>query len=148
VTRTIPWVGSSNCKAEYTVFGPTTKDYSQLLVGHTYYIFQLKHPITVVDLSPSAYNEFYSSVEASRGHQLAKRDLGVQVPLWRIASDPVDYTGSRPLGLSILLGSDTEGLRIESAHDEVSEIAGSATNIVFPGDDGRQIDFSSLWGNL
>ncbi len=148
VTRTIPWLGSSNGEAQYTVFGPTTKDYGQLLVGHAYYVFKLKHPITLVNLTPSSNSEFYSTIEASRDYQLAKRDLGVQAPLWRIASDPVDYTGSRPLGLSALLGSNVEGLRVESAQDEVSEIAGSATNIVLAGEDGKQIDFLEPMGKL
>ncbi len=148
ITRSIPWRGSSNGEAQYTVYGPATKDYGQLLVGHAYYVFRLKHPIGVADLTPSVSSEFYDAVEASRDYQLAKRDLGVQAPLWRIASDPVDYTGSRPLGLSALLGGDIEGLRVESAQDEVFEIQGSATNIVLPGEDGKQIDFLEPVGKL
>jgi hypothetical protein len=148
VTRSIPWVGGSNGEAQYTVFGPTTNDYSQLLVGHAYYVFKLKHPITVVDLTPSSKSEFYATVEAYRDYQLAKRDLGVQVPLWRIASDPIDYTGSRPLGLSALFGGGIEGIKVESAQDEVFEIQGSSTNIVLAGEDGKQIDFLEPVGKL
>ncbi len=148
VTRVIPWIGGSNGEAQYTVFGPTSNDYRQLLVGHTFYVFRLKRPINVVDLTPSTSSEFFATVETCRDYQLAKRDLGVQVPLWRLASDPVDYTGSRPLGLSVLLSGDIEGLRVESAQDEVVEIQGSATNIVLAGEDGKPINFLEPVGKL
>jgi len=148
ISKNVPWMGNPSGKAKYTVFGPTTKDYAELLVGHVYYTFKLNSAITVLDLTRSAAREFYTSIEGDREYQAARRDLRIQPELWRIAFDPVDYTGSRPLGLSVLLGSMGQGLRVESAQNEVPEIAGASTNVVLGGADGRQISFLEPLGKL
>lgn len=148
IVRSLPWVGSPSAKAKYTVFGPTSKDYAQLLVGRVYYTFKLKNDITVFDLTPSAASGFYKTIESDREYQAARRDLRIQPELWRIAFDPVDYTVSRPLGLSVLLGPIGHGLRVESAQNEIPEIAGSGANVVLGGADGRQINFLEPVGKL
>ena len=148
ITRQIPWIGSSTGEAKYTVFGPAAKDYQKLLVGRIYYTFRLTRPIKVVDLTPSAAGAFYEAIEGDRQYQAAKKDLQVQPELWKIAFDPVDYTGSRPLGLSILLGYPVEGVRAETAQTEVPETAGLGANVVLSGDDGKQVEFLQPVGKL
>jgi hypothetical protein len=146
--RSVAWIGDPSGKAKYIVFGPTTKDYAKLLVGQIYYTFRLKNAIAVFDLMPSAASGFYRTIEADREYQAARRDLRIQPELWRIAFDPVDYTGSRPLGLSVLLGSVGQGLRVESAQNEAPEIVGSAANVVLGGADGETIRLLEPVGKL
>ncbi len=146
--REVPWKGSASGKAAYTVFGPSTRDYQQLLVGRVYYSFKLTQDIKVVDLTPSVSSRFYDAVENDPAYQKMKRDLRVQPDLWRIAFDPVDYTGSRPLGLSILVGHSLDAIQVQTAQTEVPEIPGLGLNVVIGGDDGKQLNFLQPIGKL
>jgi hypothetical protein len=148
ITREVPWKGSATGKATYTFFGPSTRDYQQLLVGRVYYSFKLTQDIKVVDLTPSVFSKFYEAVENDPAYQKVKRDLRVQSDLWRIAFDPVDYTGSRPLGLSILVDRSVDAIQVQTAQTEIPGIPGPGLNVVFGGDDGKQLTFLQPTGKL
>jgi len=142
IERKVPWRGSTTGTATYLCFGPTTRDYDKLLVGQVYYAFELLKSLRVVDLTWPISGEFYEAVENDRSYQNAKRDLRVQQDLRKIAFDSgEDYTGSRPLGLSVLLNSATDGMQVQTAQCETREIAGDGLNIVLGGDDGKEIQF-------
>jgi hypothetical protein len=146
--KEIPWTGGNAGTAKYTVFGPASEDYRQLLVGQTYYTFVLKDAISVADLTPASSSNFYTRIDADRGYQAAKRDLRVQPDLWKLVFDPVDYTASRPVGLSVLLGSQLSGIRVISAQSEVPELPGSGHNLVLGGEDGKDIAYLRPTGQL
>jgi hypothetical protein len=146
--REVPWQGSTTGKAKYTVFGPAEKDYKQMLVGRVYYAFKLLRDITVVDLTPSAAPTFYASIEGDKAYQKSKERLRVQAELWRIVLDPVDYTGSRPIGLSILAGANGMHIRVQTAQAEASDLTGDGANIVIGGADDEQISFLEPVGRL
>ena len=62
--------------------------------------------------------------------------------------DPVDYTASRPIGLSILAGASGVHIRVHTAQSEVPELAGDGTNIVIGGVDNEEIHFLEPIGRL
>jgi hypothetical protein len=130
------------------MFGPAEKDYKQMLVGRVYYAFKLLRDILVVDLTLSAAGAFYASIEGDKGYQKSKERLRMQSELWRIAFDPVDYTGSRPIGLSILAGANGIHIRAQTAQPEASDLAGDGANIVIGRADDEQISFLEPVGRL
>lgn len=146
--REVPWQGSMTGKARYTVFGPAEKDYKQMLVGRVYYAFKLLRDITVVDLTPSTAGAFYAAIEGDGACQKSKERLRIQSDLRRVVFDPVDYTGSRPIGLSILAGANGIHIRVQTAQSEASDLAGDGANIVIGGADDEQISFLEPVGRL
>jgi hypothetical protein len=145
IPRKVDWKGG---EATYTVFGASTKDYGELLVGRVYYSFKLTQDIQVVDLTPSACNGFYDAVENDPGYKAARKDLRVQQHLWQMAFDPVDYTGSRPLGLSMIACHPVHGIQVQTAQTEVPELPGQGLNVVLGGDDDKQLHYLKPIGKL
>jgi hypothetical protein len=137
--KKIAWQGSPSGEATYMTWGPTTSDYNKLLVDRIYYKFQLQRWIVVGDLTHAASGDFYRHIENDPAYQAAKKDLRLQVDLATIASDLVDYTGSRPLGLSLLLNPSFDGLQAQTAQSELPIVPGSGINVVLGGDDGKQV---------
>lgn len=101
-----------------------------------------------MDLTPQTASKFYTQIEADPAYQAAKRDLRVQADLRKLVLDPLDYTASLPLGLSVLLGLDVDGMRVISAQNEVPGLLGSGHNLVLGGDDGQAIAYLRPTGKL
>jgi hypothetical protein len=147
-TSKVRWEGSRSGFAEYTTYGPTSKDYKELLAGKVYRVFELKHSIDLADLSKAQAAKFYEQIENDRVYRTACNDLRVTQKLIPLVFDPVEYTSSRPVGLSVLLGHSGEGIRVVTAQAEASELKGSGYNLVLGGDDGEKISYLRPTGML
>jgi hypothetical protein len=139
--RSVPWKGD---KAEYTVFGPASSDYSKLLVGQVYYGFTVDYSIDVLNATPEDAPRFYAHIEADKSYQAAKNALGLSGDMGKLVANFVDYTASRPVGLSVLLGSSAEGLRVRTAQNEAVTPGNGGYNLVLRGDDGAEISYLRL----
>ncbi len=142
--HSIPW---KNGRAEYFTFGPAVKEYSKLLATNVYYIYKLTHSIELLDLTPEYAAKFYAGIEGDQDYISAKNDLRVAHELTRMILDKFDYTATLPLGLSVLLGQRSEGLRVRTAQNEI-DIAGDGFNAVLGGTDGKAVSYLEPAGTL
>jgi hypothetical protein len=145
--KSVPWKGSPNGKAEYTVFGPAAKDFGQMLVNRIYFVFTTTTALRIANLNPSASATFYEAIESNHSYQIAKQALRVRPHIRELIFDLVDYTASRPIGLAILLGKFAHALTVQSAQKELSTEE-SGENLVLGGADGQILKFLRPSGRL
>jgi len=147
-TESINWAGSKDGRAEYTVYGPAAKSFTQLLVNRLYFLFTLTRSVQFIDLSLANSGNFYELIESDPDYKTAKEKLNLRVPLWQLVFDPVDYTASRPIGLAALLDTSADGVKVESAQHEVSNSEVPGINLVFGGNDNQKLHFLQPSGKI